>query len=417
MAAFVTQIYDPLTSLTNARVDIMTAFVSFDRVFEVLDLPNPIADRPGAVDLVDPAGRIEIDDVWFRYPAASEVSLASLEADGGRAAVRRGRRRRCCRASPPPSSRASSWPWSGPSGCRQDHAELAHPPPLRRHRRAPSGSTATTSATSPSSRSATPSASSARTRTCSTSRSCANLRYARPDATDDELVAACRAAQIHDVIAALPDGYDTVVGERGYRLSGGEKQRLAIARMLLKDPAVVILDEATSHLDSENEHLVQQALAAALRGRTSIVIAHRLSTITAADQILVLDEGGIVERGTHAELLEARASTPTCTAPWCAARTPRLAAPLVARRRPLTPSPARSPVSRSGHDPAVDGHARSGHEGRGVRGQVQRGAHDLRRARPPASRSVESTIRVVELGDGVGWRPSCRCGTAPARWR
>jgi ATP-binding cassette subfamily B protein len=130
-----------------------------------------------------------------------------------------------------------------------------------------------------------------------------NLRYARPDATDDEIEAACRAAQIHDVIASLPDGYRTVVGERGYRLSGGEKQRLAIARMLLKDPALVILDEATSHLDSENESLVQDALTVALAGRTSIVIAHRLSTITSADQILVMDEGQIVERGTHRELL------------------------------------------------------------------------------------------------------------------
>jgi ATP-binding cassette subfamily B protein len=131
----------------------------------------------------------------------------------------------------------------------------------------------------------------------------ANLRYARPEATDAEVVAACRAARIHDLISSLPDGYDTVVGERGYRLSGGEKQRLAIARVLLKDPAVVILDEATAHLDSETELLVQQALAAALAGRTSIVIAHRLSTIQAADQILVLDQGEIVARGTHESLV------------------------------------------------------------------------------------------------------------------
>jgi ATP-binding cassette subfamily B protein len=134
-----------------------------------------------------------------------------------------------------------------------------------------------------------------------------NLRYARPDATDEEIVAACRAARIHDLVTSLPDGYDTVVGERGYRLSGGEKQRIAIARVLLKNPAVVILDEATSHLDSESEYAIQRALAEALVGRTAIVIAHRLSTIEHADRILVVDEGRIVEQGTHAELLRAGA--------------------------------------------------------------------------------------------------------------
>jgi ATP-binding cassette subfamily B protein len=132
-----------------------------------------------------------------------------------------------------------------------------------------------------------------------------NLRYARPDATDAEIVAACKAAQIHDVIVGFPDGYNTVVGERGHRLSGGEKQRLAIARVLVKAPAIIVLDEATSHLDSENESLVQQALASALKGRTSLVVAHRLSTITGADQILVLESGRIVERGRHEELLAA----------------------------------------------------------------------------------------------------------------
>jgi ATP-binding cassette subfamily B protein len=132
-----------------------------------------------------------------------------------------------------------------------------------------------------------------------------NLRYARPEATDDEIVEACRAARIHDLIASLPDDYDTIVGERGYRLSGGEKQRVAIARVLLKDPAIVILDEATSHLDSESELAIQRALDAALQGRTSIVIAHRLSTIVHADRILVLDDGRVVEEGTHLDLLSA----------------------------------------------------------------------------------------------------------------
>jgi ATP-binding cassette subfamily B protein len=131
----------------------------------------------------------------------------------------------------------------------------------------------------------------------------ANLLYARPNATSEEMIKACKQAQIHDVIASLPDAYDTVVGERGYRLSGGEKQRLAIARLLLKDPAVMILDEATSHLDNESELLVQQALEAAMHNRTSIVIAHRLSTIRDADRIVVLDQGRVTEQGTHGELM------------------------------------------------------------------------------------------------------------------
>ena len=136
----------------------------------------------------------------------------------------------------------------------------------------------------------------------------ANLLYARPDATEAEMEAACRAANIHDMIAGLPEGYDTVVGERGYRLSGGEKQRLAIARVILKDPRILVLDEATSHLDSQSEALIQAALEPLFEGRTSLVIAHRLSTILAADKILVLEGGQLVEQGTHAELLAQRGS-------------------------------------------------------------------------------------------------------------
>lgn len=303
MAAYVSRIYTPLTSLTNARVDVMTALVSFDRVFEVLDAPNPIQDRPGAVDLLDPQGRIELDDVWFRYPAAAEVSIASLESevttplsgDAGEPVLRG------ITATIEPGQLVAL---VGPSGAGKTTLTSLIP----RLYDVTSGAVRIDGRD-------------VRDLTQASLRRAigvvsqdphlfhdsvmANLRYARSTATDAEIEAACRAAQIHDVIAALPDGYRTIVGERGYRLSGGEKQRLAIARMLLKDPKIVILDEATSHLDSESEALVQQALATALAGRTSIVIAHRLSTIVAADQILVLDEGRLVERGTHDTLLAA----------------------------------------------------------------------------------------------------------------
>jgi len=303
LGAFVTQIYAPLTSLTNARVDLMTAFVSFDRVFEVLDAPVPVSDRPGAIDLVEPKGRVELDDVWFRYPAASEVSIASLEADVTQA------------LSTDPSApvlrgvTATFEPGQlialvGPSGAGKTTLSQLIP----RIYDVTGGAVRVDGHD-------------VRDLTQDTLRAAIgvvsqdphlfhesvgdNLRYAKPGATDAELDAACRAARIDHVLDALPEGYDTVVGERGYRLSGGEKQRLAIARMLLKDPAIVILDEATSHLDSENEALIQEALATGLAGRTSLVIAHRLSTITSADQILVMDEGRIVERGHHDELLAA----------------------------------------------------------------------------------------------------------------
>ncbi|MEY2435433.1 MAG: ATP-binding cassette, subfamily bacterial [Acidimicrobiaceae bacterium] len=305
LGAFVSRLYGPLTALTNARVDIMTAFVSFERVFEVLDRPASIVDRPGAVDLVAPAGHLELDDVWFRYPSAAEVSLASLEADP--------------QLHRPLSDEQSAFVLKGVSATIEPGQLVALVGPS-------GGGKTTISNLIPRLYDVTSGAvridgHDVRDLTQSSLRTAIgvvaqdphlfhdtvlmNLRYARPTATMADIESACRAAQIHDVIAALPEGYNTIVGERGYRLSGGEKQRLAIARMLLKDPCIVVLDEATSHLDSENEHLVQEALATALAGRTSIVIAHRLSTITAADQILVVDEGQIVERGVHDDLLAA----------------------------------------------------------------------------------------------------------------
>jgi ATP-binding cassette, subfamily B, bacterial len=308
MAAYVGRLYGPLTALSNAPVDLLSAFVSFDRVFEVLDAPVPLTDRPGAVDIVDVRGEVEIDDVWFAYP--TDTIVPTLELD------------------PAVATPASDGRGNGPRtparnvlrgvSARVEPGELVALV-------GPSGSGKTTlSSLIPRIYDVTDGAiridgRDVRDLTLESLQGAIgvvtqdphmfhdsvgnNLRYAQPDATQDQVEAACRAAQIHHVIVRMPDGYDTVVGERGYRLSGGEKQRLAIARMLLKDPAIVILDEATSSLDTENEALVQEALGVALAGRTSFVIAHRLSTIVSADRILVLDKGRIVERGRHAELV------------------------------------------------------------------------------------------------------------------
>jgi ATP-binding cassette, subfamily B, bacterial len=331
LAAYVTRLYAPLTALSNAHVDLLSALVSFERVFEVLDARLPLVDRPGAVDLIAPRGRIEIDDVHFTYP--DDVIVPSLELDPT-VAVRSSSRPSASPATAASPTVTDAAPveavasgdgdgWQAREVLRGVSATVE--PGQLVALVGPSGSGKTTlSMLIPRIYDVTSGAVridgyDVRDLTQDSLHAAVgvvsqdphlfhdtignNLRYARPDATDADLVAACRAAQIHDVIARLPEGFDTIVGERGYRLSGGEKQRLAIARLLLKDPVVVILDEATSHLDSENEAAIQRALAEALAGRTSIVIAHRLSTITSADQILVVDDGRIVERGRHADLL------------------------------------------------------------------------------------------------------------------
>ncbi len=301
LGAYLTRLYGPLTALSNVNVSIMTALVSFERVFEVLDLPPMIADAPDAVDLPKGANTIEFEHVAFRYPAASEVSLASLES----VAV----------LDPSPNTQVlydvsfkadagQLIALVGPSGAGKTTISSL----VSRLYDATGGvvrigGVDVRQATLASLRQNVGVVTQDSHMFHDTIR--ANLAYARPNATEAELIAACQAAQIWDLVSSLSDGLDTLVGERGYRLSGGEKQRLAIARLLLKAPSVVVLDEATAHLDSESEVAVQRALKTALADRTSIVIAHRLSTIREADQILVIDDGRIVERGQHEELLAA----------------------------------------------------------------------------------------------------------------
>jgi ATP-binding cassette subfamily B protein len=308
LAALLTRLYGPLTALSNVHVDVMTALVSFDRVFEVLDLPPMVDDAPAARRLpAGPAGReellatIEFDHVSFRYPTAEEVSLASLEsvATLDTAPEQQVLTDVSFRADP-----GQLVALVGPSGAGKTTITAL----VSRLYDVTEGAVRIAgqdvrAVTLESLHEAIGVVTQDAHMFHDTIR--ANLAYARPGATEDELLEACLAAQIWDLIATLPDGLDTVVGDRGYRLSGGEKQRLAIARLLLKAPSIVVLDEATAHLDSESEVAVQRALARALAGRTSLVIAHRLSTVREADQILVIDRGRIVERGRHDDLLAA----------------------------------------------------------------------------------------------------------------
>jgi ATP-binding cassette subfamily B protein len=303
LAALLTRMYGPLTALSNVQVDVMTALVSFDRVFEVLDLKPMIDEKPGARPLPlaadGAAPAVEFDRVRFRYPGADEVSLASLESIA-RTDTARGREvlhEVTFTASP-----GQLVALVGPSGAGKttithlvsrlydatDGAVRIAGQDVR-----DTGLASLRAAIGVVTQDAHLFHDSIR----------GNLLYARSDASDEEMFEALRAAQISELVEAMPDGLDTVVGDRGYRLSGGEKQRLAIARLLLKAPSIVVLDEATAHLDSESEAAVQRALQTALAGRTSLVIAHRLSTIREADQILVVDDGRIVERGGHEELL------------------------------------------------------------------------------------------------------------------
>jgi ATP-binding cassette subfamily B protein len=309
LAQLLTRVYGPIGQLSNVQVQVMTALVSFDRVFEVLDLEPLIKEKPDAAVLParDEAGTapsIEFDRVSFRYPTASEVSLASLES----IALKRPERTDAAAgvlhdvSFTAPAGKLTAL--VGPSGAgkttiTQLVARMYDPNDgaIR------VGGHDIRDVTLDSLHSVVGVVTQDAHLFHDTIR--ANLLYARPGATERDLAEACKAAQIWDLIAVLPDGLDTVVGDRGYRLSGGEKQRVALARLLLKAPSIVVLDEATAHLDSESEYAVQQALSVALQGRTSLVIAHRLSTVREAEQILVIESGQVAETGTHEELLAA----------------------------------------------------------------------------------------------------------------
>jgi ATP-binding cassette, subfamily B, bacterial len=299
ITALLARLYGPLTALSNVRIDVMTSLVSFERVFEVLDLEPMVKDRTGAISLKSSRGKIEFKNVGFSYPDAEEISLASLESVAKPETVASGKVLKGLSFIVEPGTTTAL---VGPSGAGKTTISALIP----RLYDVTDGSI-------------TIDGNDIRDLTLESLRNsigvvmqdahlfhesiAENLRYAKQGATQDEMQSACEAAQIWDLVNSLPNGFETMVGERGHRLSGGEKQRLAIARLLLKSPSIIILDEATAHLDSENEQLVHAALSNALKGRTSIVIAHRLSTVREADQILVLDKGVIVEQGKHDELI------------------------------------------------------------------------------------------------------------------
>ena len=299
ITALLARLYGPLTALSNVRIDVMISLVSFERVFEVLDLEPMVKNRENAIGLKPSHPKIEFKDVCFSYPRAEEISLASLESAAKPETIQSGEVLRGLSFTAAPGTLTAL---VGPSGAGKTTISALLPRLYD----------VTTGAIEIDGHDI-------RDLTLESLRGAIgvvmqdahlfhetiaeNLRYAKNDATEDEMRVACESAQIWELIKSLPNGLDTMVGERGHRLSGGEKQRLAIARLLLKSPSVVILDEATAHLDSENEALVQAALQSALKGRTSIVIAHRLSTVRDADQILVLEKGQIVERGKHDELV------------------------------------------------------------------------------------------------------------------
>jgi ATP-binding cassette subfamily B protein len=299
LGTLLVRLLGPLQSLSNVRIDVMTALVSFERVFEVLDLPSMVQEKPDAVPLPRTAASLEFEHVGFTYPRAEEISLASLET------VARAESRESGQVLHDISFRADPGQMIalvGPSGAGK--TTVTHL--VARLYDAGSGTVrvggqdvrdVTLQSLEDTVGYVTQDAHMFHDTIA------ANLRYARPGADDQQLWDALEAAQIATLVRSLPEGLDTVVGDRGYRLSGGERQRLAIARLLLKAPAIVVLDEATAHLDSESEAAVQRALDAALADRTSLVIAHRLSTVRNADRILVLEAGHIVQSGSHAELL------------------------------------------------------------------------------------------------------------------